>query len=205
MAECPVNSRTPNLLCIELFLYTTELRPLYVSPRNQLNKCLLMTHWILQSWSYYVLTWRDINTTPKEPKTEVQPRSVLGSFAAVLMSCKVNFYVVWSAFNVPSLYILADQVFFRSYVLRHIRLRPRLQFLSICWWHTAGGNHAIDGLASCPLGRRNTPKVASPNRTRWESSGLLRNAPVKVSQISVCSFFSYMYSPEDRRFRRFAM
>ena len=147
------------------------------------------------------------------PKTEVQPRSVLGSFGVVLMSCKVNFHVVWSALQ-NSMCLLCifcrligsslDPTFCGIFVCA--RVCGPLQFMSICWWHTAGSNnHAIDGLASCPVGRRNTPEVASPNRTRWESSGLLRNAPVKVSQISVCSFFGYMYSPEDRRFRKFAM
>ena len=124
---------------------------------------------------------------------------------------KVNLHVVWSALQ-NSMCLLCifwliesslDPSFCDIFVCA--RVCGPLQFMSICWWHAAGSNHAIDGLASCPVGRRNTPEVASPNRTRWESSGLLRDAPVKVSQISVCSFFSYMYSPEDRRFRRFAM
>ena len=55
----------------------------------------------------------------------LQPRSVLGSFDVVLMSCKVNFHVVRSAWphsQLSTWYIFADQVFFWSYVLRHIRL-----------------------------------------------------------------------------------
>ena len=35
--------------------------------------------------------------------------------------------ISFAEFNVPTLYILANQVLFRSYVLRHIRLRPRLR------------------------------------------------------------------------------
>ena len=56
----------------------------------------------------------------------LQPRSVLGSFGVVLMSCKVNFHVVRSAWphsQLSAWYIFDDQVFFRSYVLQHIRLR----------------------------------------------------------------------------------
>ena len=56
----------------------------------------------------------------------LQPRSVLGSFGVVLMSCKVNFYVVRSAWphsQLSAWYIFDDQVFFRSYVLQHFRLR----------------------------------------------------------------------------------
>ena len=45
---------------------------------------------------------------------------VLGSIAVVFMSCKVKISVV--DFNVSTRYIFADQVFFRSYVLRHILL-----------------------------------------------------------------------------------
>ena len=35
--------------------------------------------------------------------------------------------ISFAEFNVPTLYILANQVLFRSYFLRHIRLRPRLR------------------------------------------------------------------------------
>ena len=50
--------------------------------------------------------------------------------------------ISFAEFNVPTLYILpADRVFFRSYVLRHIRLRPRLRSFAVhvyllmtyCW------------------------------------------------------------------------
>ena len=49
--------------------------------------------------------------------------------------------ISFAQFKVPTLYILPDQVFFRSYVLRHIRLRPRLQSFAVhvyllmtyCW------------------------------------------------------------------------
>ena len=51
----------------------------------------------------------------------LQPRSVLGSLGVALMSCKVNFHVVRSAW--PHWYIFDDRVFFWSYVLQHIRLR----------------------------------------------------------------------------------
>ena len=45
---------------------------------------------------------------------------VLGSIAVVFMSCKVKISV--ADFNVSTRYIFADQVFFTSYVLRHILL-----------------------------------------------------------------------------------
>ena len=51
------------------------------------------------------------------------PGSVFGSFSVVLMSSKVNFHVVRSALQNYSGYIFAGQVFYRSYVLRNIRLR----------------------------------------------------------------------------------
>ena len=54
--------------------------------------------------------------------------------------------ISFAEFNVPTLYILANQVLFRSYVLRHIRLRPRLR--------SRGGGPAIYGLYRyVPLGR----------------------------------------------------
>ena len=47
--------------------------------------------------------------------------------------------ISFAEFNVPTLYILANQVLFRSYFLRHIRLRPRLR-------SRGGGGTAIYGL-----------------------------------------------------------
>ena len=63
----------------------------------------------------------------------LRPRSVLSSFGVVLMSCKANFHVVRSALqnSMCTLYIFADQVFLRSYVLRHIRLRSFAVEMSI--------------------------------------------------------------------------
>ena len=49
--------------------------------------------------------------------------------------------ISFAEFNVPTLYILANQVLFRSYVLRHIRLRPRLRSRG-----GGGGGTAIYGL-----------------------------------------------------------
>ena len=54
----------------------------------------------------------------------LRPHSVFGSFGVVLMSRKVNFHVVRSALqnSVSTQYIFAGQVFYRCYVLQHIRL-----------------------------------------------------------------------------------
>ena len=54
----------------------------------------------------------------------LRPRSVFGSFGVVLMSCKVNFHIVRSALqnSLSTQYIFAGQVFYRCYVLQHIRL-----------------------------------------------------------------------------------
>ena len=61
------------------------------------------------------------------------PRSVFGSFSVVLMSSKANFHVVRSALQNYSVYIFAGQVFYRSYVLRHIRLRSIFAWFCPCF------------------------------------------------------------------------
>ena len=61
------------------------------------------------------------------------PGSVFGSFSVMLMSSKVNFHVVRSALQNYSGYIFAGQVFYRSYVLRHIRLRSIFAWFCPCF------------------------------------------------------------------------
>ena len=60
-------------------------------------------------------------------------RSVFGSFSVVLMSSKANFHVVRSVLQNYSVYIFAGQVFYRSYVLRHIRLRSIFAWFCPCF------------------------------------------------------------------------
>ena len=72
--------------------------------RSLLNSCILSdeyTHWILQSWSYYV------NTTPKEPKAEL----CFWFFRCRVDVLQINFHVVRSALQ-NSVY----WVFYRSCV-----------------------------------------------------------------------------------------
>ena len=82
---------------------------------------------ILQCSSYYVKIIFARHQHDTESCRRLQPRSVLGSFSVALMSCKVNFHVVRSAWPHSQLsaawYIFDDRVFFWSYVLQHIRLR----------------------------------------------------------------------------------
>ena len=54
-------------------------------------------------------------------------------FSVVLMSSKANFHVVRSALQNYSVYIFAGQVFYRSYVLRHIRLRSIFAWFCPCF------------------------------------------------------------------------
>ena len=211
MAECPVNRS-----------YAKSVVYWVVSSHKNLGHftSLLAASWTSSCWWHIKFCKADRTTLQlcgtstlhqDNPKQKYNPALFWVLSVPCWCLCKVNFHVVWSALQ-NSMCLLCifwligsslDPTFCGIFVCT--RVCGPLQFMSICWWHTAGSNHAIDGLASCPVGRRNTPEVASPNRTRWETSGLLRNAPVKVSQISVCSFFSCIYSPEDRRFRRFAM
>ena len=62
---------------------------------------------------------------------QLQPRSVLGSFGVVLMPCKVNFHLVRSTLQNSMCLLFADQFFYRSYLLRHIRLRSFAVFKNV--------------------------------------------------------------------------